>query len=179
MGSYHFIGGCEFDVASGELRNDGTIARLEPQPAAVLALLASRAGDVVTHEEIRRGIWGDETHVNFQDSVHYCMRQVRAALGDRARSPRFIDTIPRRGYRLRADAILGVDPVAAPSSGLAASIEVSHPAATSHSTTWRRYVALLCLGVALGTATALVERRPNNHHRIAIAVLKSVHNLVF
>ena len=102
--SYRFIAGCEFDVASGELRRGGTITRLEPQPASVLALLAGRAGDVVTHEEIRRGIWGDDTHVNFQDSMHYCVRQIRAALGDRARDPRFIETIPRRGYRLRADA---------------------------------------------------------------------------
>jgi DNA-binding winged helix-turn-helix (wHTH) protein len=178
MGSYRFIGGREFDVGSGELRRDGTITRLEPQPAAVLALLAFHAGDVVTHEEIRRGIWGDETHVNFQDSVHYCVHQVRAALGDRAQDPRFIDTIPRRGYRLRADAILLVNTVPATSSGIANPDEASPPAVTLRSP-WRRRLVLACLGAGLGATTAFVEQRPNNHHQIAVAVLKTVHDLVF
>ena len=151
MGSYRFIGGLEFDVASGELRRDGTVTRLEPQPAAVLALLAGRAGDVVTHDEIRRGIWGDETHVNFQDSVHYCVRQVRAALGDRAQDPRFIDTIPRRGYRFRADAMLPIDTVPRPRRR-AWRFRMRHLVlrVTLRSATWRRRVALACLGAALG-----------------------------
>ena len=179
MGSYRFVGGCEFDVASGELRREGASTRLEPQPAAVLALLALHAGDVVTHEEIRRGIWGDETHVNFPESVHYCVRQVRAALGDRAQDPRFIDTIPRRGYRLRADAILPVNTVPPTSSGLANRDGVSPPAVTLRTATWRRCLVLACLGAALGATTAFVEQRPNNHHQIAVAVLKTVHDLVY
>ena len=179
MGSYWFIAGREFDVASGELRRGGTITRLEPQPAAVLALLAGRAGDVVTHEEIRRAIWGDETHVNFQDGVHYCVRQVRAALDDRVQAPRFIETIPRRGYRLKADAILPVDTVSATASGLGNPTEAPRPALTRPFNTWRWRLALACLGAALAAGATFVERRPNNHHQIAVIVLKTVHDLVF
>ena len=101
MTRYRFDGPCEFDSSSGEVRCKGTLVRLEPQPAALLALLADRAGDVVTHDEIRRAIWGNATHVKFREGVHYCIKQIRAALGDRAQAPRVIETIPRRGYRLR------------------------------------------------------------------------------
>ena len=177
MGSYRFIAGREFDVASGELRRGGTIARLEPQPAAVLALLAGRAGDVVTHEEIRCAVWGDETHVNFQDGVHYCVRQVRAALGDRVQAPRFIETIPRRGYRLKADVILPVA-TSATASGLANPTEPPRPALTRPFNTWRR-LALACLGAVLAAGVAFIERHPNNHHQMAVIVLKTVHDLVF
>jgi DNA-binding winged helix-turn-helix (wHTH) protein len=178
MGSYRFTAGREFDVVSGEVRSGGTITRLEPQPAAVLALLAGRAGDVFTHEEIRRAIWGDQTHVNFQDSIHYCVRQVRAALGDRAQDPRFIETIPRGGYRLKADAILPVDIIDATSSGVANPTEAPLPAVTRRSNT-RRRLAMACLSAALAAGAAFVERRPNNHHQIAVIVLKTVHDLVF
>jgi DNA-binding winged helix-turn-helix (wHTH) protein len=174
-----FISGWEFDVASGELRRDGTSVRLEPQPAALLALLASRAGEVVTHEEIRRHIWGDETHVNFHDGVHYCVRQVRAALGDRAQDPRFIDTIPRRGYRLRADAILLLDTLTITSSGSANPARPRLSALSPRPATWRRRLAIACISAALAGTTAFVERRPNNHHQIAAAVLERVHNLIF
>jgi DNA-binding winged helix-turn-helix (wHTH) protein len=164
MASYRFVAGWDFDAASGELRRGGAITRLEPQPAAVLALLASRAGALVTHEQIRQTIWGEATHVNFQDSVHYCVRQIREALGDRAHDRRFIETIPRRGYRFRSDAILGAD---------------ASSAAMLRSMPWKKRVALACLATVLGAATVLIERRPNNHHQIAVAVLKSAHDLVF
>ena len=80
------VGSCDFDAATGELQRDGVVVRLEPQPAALLRLLASRPGELVGHAEIRRAIWGDTTHVNFQQSLHYCVRQVRIALDDSARA---------------------------------------------------------------------------------------------
>jgi len=159
MASYRFADGSEFDATSGEVRRNGTTIRLEPQPAAVLALLAFRAGDLVTHDEIRREVWGDERHVNFQDSVHYCVRQIRAALADKTAGPGFVETVPRRGYRLRADAMLPVEP--------------------RRITSWRRALALACLAAALAVTTAFVERRPNNHHQIAVAVLQSLHDVLF
>ena len=73
MAAFRFIGGVQFDAASGEVRRDGTVVRLEPQPAAVLALLAGRRGDVVSHDDIRLAVWGDGTHVNVRDGVHYCV----------------------------------------------------------------------------------------------------------
>jgi DNA-binding winged helix-turn-helix (wHTH) protein len=168
MASHGSVATARFDAASGELRHVGRITRLEPQPAAVLALLLSRGGELVTHDEIRRHVWGGATHVNFQDGVHYCVRQIRAALGDSAQTSRFIETVPRRGYRLRAGAIVTVDPVDP--------IDVGERP-SSHA--WRRGLALAFLAALLGIVVAFVERRPNNHHQIAVTVLKTVHDLVF
>jgi DNA-binding winged helix-turn-helix (wHTH) protein len=175
---YRFAGGCEFDEKSGEVRRNGTTARLEPQPAALLSLLAQRAGDLVTHAEIRRAIWGDDTHVNFQDGVHYCIRQIRAALGDRAQDPRLIITVPRRGYRIGADAIL------APGSGPAeSSLPVSRSEASipvpRHPPGRRRRLTLAWVAVAVIASIALVERQPNDHHQIAVTVLTTLHDLMF
>ena len=88
------------DPATGELRSlDGTVIPLEPQPAKVLVELVRRSGSLVTREELCRAIWPDGTHVEFDQGLNYCIRQVRAALGDDARRPVFIETAARRGYR--------------------------------------------------------------------------------
>jgi DNA-binding winged helix-turn-helix (wHTH) protein/TolB-like protein/Flp pilus assembly protein TadD len=91
----------EFELLldSGELFRDGSLAvQLQPQPAKLLELLASRSGEVVCREEIRRGVWG-ESFVDFDASLNFCVKQLRRALGDSATSPRYIETLPRRGYR--------------------------------------------------------------------------------
>src|SRR6266568_2775109 len=89
----------EFNAASGELRRGAENVRLEPQPARVLALLVERAGDVVTRTELQQGVWGGDTCVDFERGLNYCIAQIRTALGDSASTPRFIETLPRRGYR--------------------------------------------------------------------------------
>jgi DNA-binding winged helix-turn-helix (wHTH) protein len=109
------------DARSGELRRDGATVHLPPQPFKVLWLLASRAGEVVTREEIRQELWGNDTFVDFDGGLNFCINQIRKALRDSAESPRFVHTLPRRGYRF----IAGVESVAmaeatateAPSSG--------------------------------------------------------------
>src|SRR5262245_16595173 len=92
----------ELELKSGELRRDGAAIKLQPQPFRALAFLADRAGQVVTREEIQREIWGDETFVDYEQGVNFCIRQIRAALGDDAKAPHFIETLPRRGYRFVA-----------------------------------------------------------------------------
>jgi TolB-like protein/DNA-binding winged helix-turn-helix (wHTH) protein/Tfp pilus assembly protein PilF len=92
----------EMELKSGELRRDGALIKLQPQPFKVLALLAAQAGQVVTREEIQREIWGDETFVDYEQGVNFCIKRIRAALGDDAQAPRFIETLPRRGYRFIA-----------------------------------------------------------------------------
>jgi DNA-binding winged helix-turn-helix (wHTH) protein/TolB-like protein len=92
----------EFDARSGELRRNGTATRLEPQPARVLALLVERAGDVVTRAELQQRVWSGDTFVDFDRGLNYCIAQIREALGDSASEPRFIETLPRRGYRFIA-----------------------------------------------------------------------------
>ena len=93
------FGPFELDVRSGELRRNGTTVRLQPQPLKVLLLLAGRPGDVVTREEIQSQIWPAGTFVDFEQSLNFCIRQIRAALRDDANAPRYVETLPRRGYR--------------------------------------------------------------------------------
>jgi DNA-binding winged helix-turn-helix (wHTH) protein len=93
------FGSFELDSKNGELRKDGEIVRLAPQPFKVLLSLARRSGEVVSRAEIRQEIWRDETFVDFDQALNFCIRQIREALDDDADAPRFIETLPRRGYR--------------------------------------------------------------------------------
>lgn len=90
--------GFEFDPSTGELRGAQGTRRLQPQPAQVLRALATRPGALVTREELKRLLWPD-TVVEEDAGLNYCVRQVRVALGDEGDAPRFIETLPRRGYR--------------------------------------------------------------------------------
>jgi DNA-binding winged helix-turn-helix (wHTH) protein/TolB-like protein len=106
------------DLATGEIEApapDGgrRITRLAPQPAALLRMLVAYAGELVSIDDIRRTLWPD-VQVEFDNSMHACVRQVRAALGDSAASPAFIETLPRRGYRLLATPEPSIDAPAAP-----------------------------------------------------------------
>ncbi len=99
----------ELDAQSGDLRREGAVVHLPPQPFKVLWLLARRAGEVVTREEIREELWGNDTFVDFDGGLNFCINQIRRALRDNAESPRFVHTLPRRGYRF----IAPVEPVRA------------------------------------------------------------------
>jgi TolB-like protein len=89
----------ELDTGSGELRRRGDRIKLPPQPFRVLELLVRRGGEVVTRAEIREHVWCDDTFVDFEQGLNFCIRQIREAVGDTADAPRFIETLPRRGYR--------------------------------------------------------------------------------
>ena len=92
----------DLDPKSGELRKGGVEINLPPQPAKVLIQLATRAGQLVTREELRQQIWGKETFVDFEHGLNSCIKQIRAALDDHPETPRYIETRPRRGYRFIA-----------------------------------------------------------------------------
>ena len=92
----------ELDYRSGELRRGGVGVRLPPQPFKVLWLLASRPGEVVSRDEIRDALWGADTFVDFDSGLNFCINQIRRALHDSAEAPRFIHTVPKRGYRFLA-----------------------------------------------------------------------------
>ena len=87
-----------FDPRSGDLTGPRGTTRLQPQAAAVLTMLAERAGSVM-RTELQQHLWPDTT-VGFDDGLNTCVRQLRVALGDEANAPQFIETLPRRGYRL-------------------------------------------------------------------------------
>src|SRR3981189_672366 len=92
------FGPFEVDLRAGELRKNGTKIRLQQQPFRVLALLLERHGEVVTREELRRAIWPDAV-VDFDEGLDATIYKLRNALGDSAENPRFVETLPRRGYR--------------------------------------------------------------------------------
>jgi cholera toxin transcriptional activator len=92
----------ELDLAAGELRKSGAKLRLQEQPFQVLALLLERAGDVVTREELRQKLWPADTFVDFDHSLNTAVNKLRESLGDSASSPRYIETMARRGYRFIA-----------------------------------------------------------------------------
>lgn len=87
----------QVDVRAGQLRKNGTPVKLQLQPLKVLAFLVSRAGQVVSRDEICLHVWGRETFVDYDQGLNYCIRQIRTALGGAGRS--YIETHPRRGYR--------------------------------------------------------------------------------
>lgn len=92
----------ELDIRAGELRKRGVRLRLHGQPLQVLAVLLSHAGDMVTREELRAEIWTADTFVDFDHSLHNAIARLREVLGDSAETPRYIETLPRRGYRFIA-----------------------------------------------------------------------------
>lgn len=92
------FGTFEFDDQAMELRRGGRRVALEPQPARALAVLLRRAGDVVTREDLRLTVWGPDTHVDFDRGLAYCLSAIRQALGDQGENPRFVQTLPKRGY---------------------------------------------------------------------------------
>ena len=89
----------ELDIRTGELRKSGKLIRLAPQPFRLLVLLAGKPGELVTREEIQRELWGDDTVVDYEQGLSFVVKKARAALGDDSHSPRYIETLPRRGYR--------------------------------------------------------------------------------
>jgi DNA-binding winged helix-turn-helix (wHTH) protein len=96
------FGPFELDPEAQRLRKRGVSLKLHPKQFVVLHMLAERAGDIVSRQEIQRRVWGDDTFVDFDRGINFCINQIRAALGDDAERPRYIETIPRRGYRFIA-----------------------------------------------------------------------------
>src|SRR5258708_24924874 len=92
----------ELDLSAGELRKNGVKLRLQEQPFQVLAMLLERAGEVVTREELRQKLWPSDTFVDFDHSLNTAVNKVREVIGDSASSPRYVETLARRGYRFIA-----------------------------------------------------------------------------
>ena len=104
------FGAFQLDRRTGELRKAGVRINLPEQPFQVLKALLDRPGDLVTREELRQRLWPAETFVDFEHGLNAAVRRLRDALGDSADVPRFVETLPRRGYRFIA-------PVTRPSAG--------------------------------------------------------------
>jgi Tol biopolymer transport system component/DNA-binding winged helix-turn-helix (wHTH) protein len=140
----------EVDLAAGELRREGTLVKLQDQPFRLLALLLERPGAVVTREELRAALWPDGSFVDFEYGVNTAVKKVRNALGDSVENPRFVQTIPRKGYRFIAPAAHE-----APSPATAAAPSVV--ASTKRRRTWMIAAALAAL---TGSGLWLVRQAP-------------------
>ena len=166
-----------FDDRTLELTRADRPVALEPQPARALALLVARAGDVITRDEMRAHLWDPGTHVDFDRGLAYCIGELRAALGDAADNPRFVQTLPRRGYTFIA-------PVARePGTGTAATSEpvpIGRDAASEPPPVgpmvvkpWIAAVAIAGVALIVGAAGALMfarDRPPATPRRPIVAV---------
>jgi DNA-binding winged helix-turn-helix (wHTH) protein/Tol biopolymer transport system component len=92
----------ELDARAGELRKKGMKIRLQGQPVDILVMLLERPGETITREELQKKLWPADTFVDFEQGLNNAMKRLRAALDDSAESPRFVETLPRRGYRFIA-----------------------------------------------------------------------------
>ena len=92
----------DFNPETRELRREGVLVKLQAQPAEVLSLLIDARGEVVSREDLRNAVWKDGTVVDFDRGLNFCIAQIRTALGDSSDSPRFIRTVPKRGYQFIA-----------------------------------------------------------------------------
>jgi WD40 repeat protein/DNA-binding winged helix-turn-helix (wHTH) protein len=117
------FGDFALDSRSLELRRGGTRIRLQPQPAKLLVLLATHAGEVVTRAEIEAALWSKDTFVDFEHGINFAIRQIRDALGDSAERPRYVETLTRVGYRfigpVEDPSLRGGEPERPPYPGLA------------------------------------------------------------
>jgi DNA-binding winged helix-turn-helix (wHTH) protein/TolB-like protein len=152
----------DFSPSTGDLWRDGVPVRLQAQPARVLAALVARPGAIVTRDTLQREIWGESTHVDFERGLNFCIAQVRGALGDSAESPRFIETVPKQGYRfvapvrgVRSGSGAGQVPVEPRTDpDLTPAGPMSEPA--SNPRTWSRTAAIGCTMAAVLIAAAIV-----------------------
>src|ERR1700752_14276 len=92
----------EADLQTGELRKNGVKVPLQGPPFQVCAILLSRSGELVSREELRQQVWPEDTFVDFDHALNTAITKIRLALGDQADNPRFVETLPRRGYRFIA-----------------------------------------------------------------------------
>ncbi len=157
------FGRFRFDLSSRELHKDGHTVRLEDKAAQLLSILVSRAGQVVSREELREALWPGDVHLDFQHGLNKTVNKLRAALGDDADEPRFIETLSRRGYRFTAAVeLVGNGRHPAPAADSAAAPDTSRPdtvsaeAAANSSRRWKviAFVSAVCTVLVLASYIA-------------------------
>jgi len=145
------FGAFEVDTRERELRKKGIRLRLQGQPLEVLILLAKHSGELVTREELRATLWPSNTFVDFDHSLNNCIARIREVLDDSANSPRFIETVPRRGYRF-------LSPVEDVSERLApAAVEQATPSESADGTARERRTTVLKLWLIIAMALLLTS----------------------
>jgi TolB-like protein/DNA-binding winged helix-turn-helix (wHTH) protein/Tfp pilus assembly protein PilF len=118
------FGAYEVDSRTGELRKNGMRIRCQEQPIQVLVALLERPGELLTREELRQRVWPEDTFVDFDHALNTAVKKIRAALNDEADSPRYLETVPRRGYRFIAPMQTEVPPARVPEELPAGKLDV-------------------------------------------------------
>jgi TolB-like protein/DNA-binding winged helix-turn-helix (wHTH) protein/Tfp pilus assembly protein PilF len=144
----------EANCTTGELRKHGIRVKLQDQPFQILAMLLARPGELVTREEIRRSLWPSGTFIDFDNGLNTAINRLREALGDSAENPKFIETLPRRGYRF-IGALDSAAPARAQGVGSASAFPRAEESPGGARPRWRRKTALAAGGVALTALLAL------------------------
>jgi TolB-like protein/DNA-binding winged helix-turn-helix (wHTH) protein len=178
--SYFRFGVFEADVRNGELRKQGKRLSLQEQPFQLLAMLLERPGELVTREEVRLRLW-PQTIVDFDQGLNKAISKIRDALGDSAESPRFIETVSRRGYRFLADVAvvraaqpepLVGDPAAATNVAVSRAEEVhTSPGKPPLGARWKIFAAALAIVLAVCLGWVLYSSRNFSPPIRSLAVL--------
>ena len=156
----------EADAASGELLKQGERVRLQDQPFRMLILLLERPGELITREELREKLWPDNTFVEFDSGLKVALKKVRDALGDDAENPRFVETLPRRGYRfiaqvsIKAPTSLPDGPLASTESFIASKPSVEPLPIPRQRSPFRPYIAVAALITLVVAAMVVVKQTP-------------------
>jgi DNA-binding winged helix-turn-helix (wHTH) protein/TolB-like protein len=168
MDRVHRFGVFSFDSEQLELRRDGRSVRLQRQPAQLLAMLIDRAGHVVTRDELRDAIWGTDTFVDFDRGLNFCIAQIRAALSDDASTPRYVRTIPKKGYEF----ICPIEAVA--SADDARQRTLSGPSTKASGRRAAIVAGFALAGFAILTAAAwlVYSRGASQGHKLIVAVVR-------
>ena len=150
------FGAFEVDLPSGEVRKSGSRIKLQDQPFKVLQILLEHPGELVTREELQSRIWPDASFGDFDHAVNIAVGKLRAALGDSAENPSFIETVPRRGYRFVAT--LDEDPVDTDQRPSGINGDASGSAASVFNRTRLTLLAVVISGFLLGLGVFLGHR---------------------
>ncbi len=151
------FGPFEVDLRSGELYSNGARIQLQEQPFRILKLLAESPGELVSREQIQQTLWPDGTVVEFDNAVNAAIKKLRIALGDSADEPQYVETVKRRGYRLK----VLVEPGRSVSNTTRADARKTHPAVAAVTQHWTRAVAVVLAAlVALGAGYLYGRRTP-------------------
>ncbi len=162
----------EVDRESGKLFRNGWPVKIQPQPLRVLGILLEHPGEIVSRDQLRARVWGDTTFVEYDQGLNYCVRQIRLALRDRASAPRYIEAVPKQGYRFIASvAGMGSDSQhclpceTADAEPILSSDQPNTPGSSvpnrAHPTPWRRLIAAAAVIAALGVGWAVYHRSVN------------------
>src|SRR5215472_16152383 len=147
----------EVDLDRGLLTRKGVRVKLQDQPFRILTMLLDRSGEIVTREELQKELWPDGTFVDFEGSLNAALKRLRAALGEDRDQPRFLETVPKRGYRFIASVTWE-----APRDMVLSGPRSNSPAQISpkaSSGRWLRTVLILCAVVGIGLVAAFLARR--------------------